>query len=80
MSRYVVNGCKRTIVYLLRAAHFVEFDYFHSLGIVEVTEGGINECKVTILANTQHSEVGRVCRQQLTISLTFSLSIFRIAT
>ncbi len=79
MSRYVVNRCKRTVVYLLRAAHIIKLDYLHSLWVVEVTEGRINKSQVTILADAEHRKIGRGCPEQITVTFTLNRTIRRIA-
>src|SRR6266498_4422451 len=63
VARDVLNRCERTVVYLLRAAYVVKLDYFHSLRIVEIAAGWINEGQMTILADAQHGEIGRVSRE-----------------
>src|SRR6266567_8086291 len=79
VSRYVVNRCKRAVVYLLRAAHIIKLDYLHWLWVVKVTEGRINKSQVTILADTEHGKIGRGCHKQFSVTFAFNLTILRLA-
>jgi len=79
VARDVVNRCERTVIYLLRSAYLVKLYYFHRLRIVEIAEGRINEGQMTIFANAQHGEVGRVSRAQFTVTFTLSSSVLRVS-
>lgn len=50
---------------LLRPAHFVESNYIHCLGVVEVGFCGIVECQVSIFTNSEKAEL-RLVKIQLT--------------
>src|SRR6185295_10375608 len=80
MTRHLVDRGECSVVYLLRAANLIKLDYFHGLRIIEITERRIDEGQMTILANAQHPEVGRVSRQQFAIAFGFNGPIVCVAT
>src|SRR6266850_5381196 len=79
VARHVVNRCERTIVYLLRAAHFVELDNLDRRRIFEIAERRIDKSQVTVLSNAEYGEVRRVRHEQLRVTIALRRPIIRFA-
>src|ERR1051326_1624067 len=60
VSRHFVERSKGAVVDLLVSTNLVELDHLDGFGIVEVTKRRIDESEMTVLADAEDGEIGRV--------------------
>src|ERR1043166_5664402 len=79
VSRHFVERSKGAVVDLLVSTNLVELDHLDGFGIVEVTKRRIDESEMTVLADAEDGEIGRVLLQQLRVASRFCRAAMRVA-
>ncbi len=73
--RHLVQRGKRSIVYLLHAADFVEFHGPHVARVGEIADRRIDEGQVAVLADPHDHQAGRSLLQESGVAFAFSSGI-----
>src|ERR1043165_4426744 len=79
VSRHFVERSKGAVVDLLVSANLVELNHLDGFGIVEVTKRRIDDSEMTVLADAEDGEIGRVLLQQLRVASRFCRAVRSVA-
>src|SRR4051812_26596879 len=77
--RHILDRVESPIIYLLRAAYFVQFDRFHHLWVIEIAERWVDKSEVTILTYSENRKLWGIFCKRCRIPFTFSGCIVSVA-